>query len=124
MYDNTYPIPNNLTECFSVLDELFNNSKEDEEWFKTTNEDDAVSSLHTGLGGWIRSEWGLWSKDTELYSVLNNMGLWHADDMYSIVMTSYHRKINGKELNLKEQIQHHINYWKDYEKINGPVEKE
>jgi len=124
MEDKEYPIPKNINECFTVLDEIFAESKDDQEWFKSSIEDEAVSGLHNGLGRWMRNTWGLWSKDTELHSVLKNMGLWHADDMYSIIMTSYHRKINGKELNLKEQIQHHIDYWKDYEKTNGPVEKD
>jgi hypothetical protein len=55
---------------------------------------------------------------------MKGMGLWHADDMYSIVFTSYHRKINGKELGLKEQVQRHLDYWSEYEKINGPIEKD
>lgn len=124
MEDKSYAIPKNINESFLVLDEIFNESKEDQEWFKSSNEEEAVSAFHSGLGRWIRNTWGFWTKDTELYTVLNNMGLWHADDMYSIIMTSYHRKLQGKELNLKEQVQYHINYWKDYEKINGPVEKE
>ena len=124
MNDYTYPIPRNLTECFSVLDEIFNESREDMDWFKSSIEDEAVSGLHNGLGRWIRNAWGFWSKDTELHETLKNMGLWHADDMYSVVMTSYYRKIHGSELKLKEQIQQHINYWKDYEKMNGPVEKD
>ena len=94
------------------------------DWFKSSIEDEAVSGLHNGLGRWIRNTWGFWSKDTELHETLKNMGLWHADDMYSVVMTSYYRKIHGSELKLKEQIQQHINYWKDYEKMNGPVEKD
>lgn len=124
MEDKTYPIPKNINESFSVLDEIFNESKEDQEWFKAAAEDEAVSSLHSGLGRWIRNTWGFWTKDTDLYNTLKNMGLWHADDMYSLILTSYHRKLNGKELNLKQQIENHINYWKDYEKMNGPVEKE
>lgn len=124
MYDKSYAIPRNLTECFSVLDEIFSESKEDQEWFVSSTEEEVTSGLHSGLGMWIRNTWGFWKKDTELYTVLNNMGLWHADDMYNVIITSYHRKIQGKELNLKEQIQQHINYWKDYEKMNGPVEKE
>ena len=123
MDDKTYPIPKNIHECLTILDEIFNESADDFDWFKSSIEDEAVSGLHNGLGRWIRNSWGLWSRDTDLYGVLKNMGLWHADDMYSIILTSYHRKINGKELNLKEQIQTHLDYWKEYEKTNGPVEK-
>ena len=124
MNDKTYPIPKNLSECFTALDNIFLESQEDLEWFKASLEDEAVSGFHSGLGRILRNEWGLWSKDTELYTVLNDMGLWHADDMYGLIMTSYYRKLHGKELNLKEQIQQFINYWKDYEKMNGPVEKD
>jgi len=123
MDDKLYPIPKNLNECFNVLDDIFIGAPEDLEWFKVSIEDEAVSGFHSGLGTWIRNTWGLWEKSTELYSVLHDLGLWHADDMYSLIMTSYYRKIHGKELNLKEQIQHFISYWKDYEKMNGPVEK-
>ena len=124
MEDNIYPIPKNLNECFDVLDEIFNESEEDKKWLRSTSEEDVTNELHHGLGRWIRNSWGLWSKDTELYNVLHGMGLWHPDNMSSVITTSYHRKIHSKELNLKEQIQHHIDYWKDYEKTNGPVEKE
>ncbi len=124
MNDKTYPIPKNLSECFTALDNIFLESQEDLEWFKASSEDEAVSGFHSGLGRILRNEWGLWSKDSELYTVLNDMGLWHADDMYGLIMTSYYRKLHGKELNLKEQIQQFINYWKDYEKMNGPVEKD
>lgn len=123
MSEKTYLIPKNLHECFTVLEEIFNESLDDYEWFKASIEDEVVGGLHDGLGRWMRNTWGLWSKETELYEVLKNMGLWHADDMYSIILTSYHRKINGKELNLKEQIQAHIDYWKEYEQTNGPIEK-
>lgn len=123
--EKEYDIPKNLNECFAVLDEIFSESPEDEkEWFKNAGEEEAVGSLHTGLGRWMRNTWGLWSRDTDLYRLFKSMELWHADDMYSVIMTSYHRKMNGKELNLKGQIENHIQYWKDYEQTNGPVEKD
>jgi hypothetical protein len=124
MMTKMYPIPNSLADCFTLLDDLFNNSQEDKDWINSSSEDDVVSGLHGGIGMRMRNEWGFWTRDTELYNTLNNMGLWHADDMYNVIMTSYYRKLHGKELDLKGQIQNHINYWKEYEKINGPVEKE
>lgn len=123
MEDKEYPIPKNLNECFDVLNEIFNESESDKNWFKTSEEDDATTSLHHGLGMWIRNEWELWKKESDMYNYFNKMGLWHADDMSSVILTSYHRFINGKELELKEQINHHLDYWKDYEKTNGPIQK-
>lgn len=123
--EKEYDIPKNLNECFTVLDEIFLESPDEEkEWFKNALEEEAVGSFHTGLGRWMRNTWGLWSRDTDLYHLMRSMELWHADDMYNIIMTSYYRKMNGKELNLKEQIETHIKYWKDYEQTNGPVDKD
>jgi len=123
MDDNKYPLPKNLNECFEVLNDIFNESESDKVWFKSTEEDKILGTLHHGLGMWIRNEWGLWKKESDMYNYFNKMGLWHADDMSSVILTSYHRFVNGKELGLKEQINHYLDYWKDYEKQNGPVEK-
>lgn len=122
--EEIYPIPSNLNECFSALDEMFKESEEDKAWFLSQSEDEAVGAFHHGLGRWIRNNWGLWTKNSELYNLFNDMGLWHADDMSGVILTSYHRKINNKEINLKEQIQHYIDYWKEYEQTNGPVDKD
>lgn len=125
MLEQQYRIPNNLNECMEVLDEIFNATpKEDRDWFKNSPEDEATGGIHHTLGRWIRNNWGLWNKDTELYKVFKNMEIWHADDMSDIILTSYHRKINSKDINLKEQVAHFIEYWKEYEKTNGPIEKE
>lgn len=120
-----YKIPNNLNECMEVLDEFFNATpQEDRDWFKNSLEDEATGGVHHTLGRWIRNNWGLWKKDTELYKVFKNMDIWHADDMSDIILTSYHRKINGKDINIKEQVAYYLEYWKEYEKTNGPIEKE
>ena len=123
MEDKEYPIPRNLNDCFAILDEIFNDSKEDQEWIDSSIEEEVVSRLHHGLGMWIRNEWGLWEKESDMYNYFNKMGLWHADNMSSVILTSYHRFIHGKELNLKDQINHYMDYWKCYEKQNGPISK-
>ena len=122
--DNQIKIPTNLSECFDELDIIFGAASEnDQEWVKTSNEEDFMADTHHSLGQWIRNEWGLWSKNTALYMLLNEMGLWHADDMSSIILTSYHRKKNNKELQLENQVRESLKFWKDYEKENGPIEK-
>jgi len=114
--------PENISECFTELDEIFKKSPEDLKLFKKETEDDAVALFHHFLGRWIRNNWGLWSRDTKLYNTFSDMQLWHADDMSSIIMKSYHRYLHGKEINLKEQVQHYLNYWEEYEKENGPIQ--
>lgn len=124
MEEKIYQIPKNLNDCFTVLTEIFNESESDRDWFKKSTEDEAIGGSHHGIGRWIRNTWGLWEKNTELFDYFKNLGLWHADDMSGVILTSYHRFLNGKELNLQEQIQHYLDFWKEYEKTNGPVEKE
>ena len=104
--------PNKLSECFEHLDKILSDS-EDGEWFKTAEEEDAVVQSHHGLGGWIRNNWGLWSADSKQYKHLNKIGLQHADDMSSLILTSYHRHLNKKELELDEQIKQYIEFWKN-----------
>jgi hypothetical protein len=104
--------PNNLSECFERLDEILSDA-EDGDWFKAADEEDAVIQSHHGLGRWIRNNWGLWSADTNLYEYLNKLGLHHADDMSAVILTSYHRHLNKKELELDEQVKHYIEFWKD-----------
>lgn len=123
MNNNINKIPVNLTECFEVLDEVFSESEEDKSWFASSIEEEAVGSLHHNLGAWVRKEWGLWEKKSDIYNVFAKMDIWHADDMSSIILTCYHRRLNGKELKLSEQVQEYIQYWKNYEKLNGPIDK-
>jgi len=74
------------------------------------DEKEAVVSAHNGFGRWIRNEWGLWSEG-KLKNWFLSMGIKHADDMSSIILTSYHRVRNNKEVNLEEQFDHYIEYW-------------
>ena len=123
MINNKNKIPVSIIQCFEVLDEVFGESQEDKAWFISSIEDEAVGNLHHSLGAWIRKEWGLWEKKSDIYNVFAKMDIWHADDISSIIITSYHRRLNNKELKLSEQVQEYIQYWKNYEKSNGPIDK-
>lgn len=116
-------IPTNLSECFDRLDEIFKDAPIEYESFKNTSEEEAVIILHYGLGKWIRNNWGLWEGNSTIFKVLSSMHLWHADDMSTLILTSYHRHINDIPLGLKKQIDHFLGHWKDYEQTNGPVQK-
>lgn len=107
--------PTNLSECFEQLDKILSEA-EDEDWFKSATEKEAIAHSHHGLGTMIRNDWGLWVEDSDLHQYLKNLGLKHADDMSSVILTSYHRKINGKELELDEQVKYYIEFWKKQEK--------
>lgn len=103
--------PKNLTECFIYLDEMLLDSP-DKDWFKEAKEKEAIAQSHHGLGQWIRNNWSLWVKESDLHQYFIEMELHHPDDMSGVILTSYHRHINNKELKLDEQIKHYIEFWK------------
>ena len=110
-------IPENLDECFSELGKVI--KKEDLEAFKNKKEDTAVSDAHFGIGVWIRNNWGLWA-NSPLVKYFNGLGIFHPDDMSSIILTSFHRFLNNKDIGLEKQIKYYRDYW-DKEKVKEPT---
>jgi hypothetical protein len=74
------------------------------------SEDEFVGRSHFGHGTWIRNSWGLWS-GSELSRWFQYRGIFHADDMSSIILTSSYRKIINKPINLDEQVLIYKKYW-------------
>jgi len=48
-----------------------------------------------------------------LCEYFTKLGLSHADDMAGVILTSYHRHLNEKDLNLDTQINHYMEFWKN-----------
>jgi hypothetical protein len=69
-----------------------------------------IANTHFGFGMWIRNNWCLWG-GSRLSKYFNDLGIFHPDDMSSIILTSYHRYLNGEEIRLQEQIDHIKAYW-------------
>lgn len=112
--------PTKLSECFKQLDDILSEAP-DGDWFKSAEEDDAITQSHHGLGTWIRNNWGLWEEEGQLHSYLKHLGLNHPDDMSGVILTSYHRHINDIELGLDEQIKHYIEFWKNQNNEDGEI---
>lgn len=104
-------IPKNLEECFIELKKIL--PKEELEKFKNMPEEKAVSGTHHGLGMWIRNNWHLWGGQTvsPLAKYFNDMGIRHPDDMSGIILTSFHRHLNNKDIKLEEQRKFYKDYW-------------
>jgi hypothetical protein len=100
-------VPTTLLECFEQLEAL---AADDIRSLMTMQEED-MCRFHHSMGQWIRNNWGLWKKDTELYDLLHNMGLAHADDMSGLILTSFHRHLHGKPLALEVQVAYYKQYW-------------
>ena len=79
------------------------------------DEQEFVANFHNNLGRWIRNNWGLWF-NSQLAQWFNTYGIWHADDMSGIILTSYYRKTHNLPVNFKEQVRHYIKYWKEQSK--------
>lgn len=101
-------VPSNLEETFVALKEML--SEEDLKNFRDTPENELSGKYHFGLGLWMRNNWGLWS-ESPLKDYFNEMGIFHPDDMSGIIITSFHRHLNGKNIRLKEQIKYYQEYW-------------
>lgn len=108
-------IPSNLDECFGELKKIL--KKEDLEQFKNKKEEDAVSGSHFGLGMWIRNNWGLW-KSSRLTKYFKDLGISHPDDMSGIILTSFYRYLNNKNIELEKQIKHYKEYWEDQKRMD------
>ena len=100
--------PTNLDECFQQLTEL--STEEQREEYKNLDERACIAEFHHSLGRNLRNGWGLWG-DSLLAGYFRGMGIHHADDMSGIIMTSYHRHLNGKDLDIEGQVKYYRDYW-------------
>ena len=105
--DKKVYIPKNLDECFIELKKEL--SQKELEEFKNKGEDKVIE-YHHSLGMWIRNNWGLWS-GSRLAKYFNEIGVYHPDDMSSIILDSLHRHLNGKDIKIEEQIKYYKDYW-------------
>ena len=72
-----------------------------------------IVRLHHGYGRWLRNNWGLWSKEGSLYEHFTDMGIGHADDMSSILLTTACRRILGDDDQLQEQVDSYKKFWRN-----------
>lgn len=102
-------IPKDLDEALSILRAL--GDPEDLKIWAAENEKEATNSLHFNLGMSLRNEWGLWHNSI-LAKWFQTQGIHHADDMSGIILTSLHRVLNGKDIQLVKQVKHYQDFWK------------
>jgi hypothetical protein len=95
--------PTTLEECFTDLDNVFQDLPKSKEVFKNiTNEYGAAIMEHNFLGRMIRNLYNLWY-ESPLKTILNESGITHPDNMSHHILVAYHRYLNGKEINLSKQ---------------------
>jgi hypothetical protein len=71
----------------------------------------AVAGMHFGAGLSMRNGWKLWKGKNSLARYFHSIGIFHPDDMSSIILTSFHRRLNGKNIELASQVRYYQDYW-------------
>lgn len=115
----------NLEECFNWLKCLSKNSFLKE--FTEMKEENLIE-FHSTLGRRIRNDLKLWEncnlkpnlKRKDFVKWFNKLGIYHPDDMSSIIIISFHRSLNNKKLDINSQVEYYRKYWK---KISPNVNK-
>ena len=103
--------PAELEVAFKYINDAWEKGKVDK--FKNKPEDRAALDEHFGLGLFLRNTLLRNHGESEiLLSFFNKLGIFHIDDMSGIILTSYHRRLNNKEINLQEQVDAYLKYWK------------
>ncbi len=80
------------------------------EKFKNGGKEASIEQ-HFGLGLWMRNNWGLWA-GLRLAKYFNEIGVFHPDDMSSIILSNFQLHLNGKPLEVERQVTYFKEYWR------------
>ncbi len=92
-------IPFDVNDAMKELKKLSPSESLDK--FKNAPEDIVAKKLHFGLGRWMIYNWNFYY-GSRLEHYLKGLGVEHPDDMADFLIVSFHRYLNGKDLNSKE----------------------
>jgi len=101
-------IPKNLEDCFVQIDSFWDDSTKNK--VREMTESEFMAGAHFGFGMWMRNNWGLWG-GSRLSAYFAKRGIRHPDDMSGIILTSYYRKLKGKDPDVKSQLKYYKKYW-------------
>ena len=88
-------IPKDLGEVFVQLNRLSEESGRKN--FMRLSEQQAATKPFFGLGRWMSHNWGFYG-GSRLTAYLNDLNLFHPDDMTRFLLVMYHRHLNKKPL--------------------------
>lgn len=101
--------PTNLEEAISYFQQTW--TKQELELFRLKDESTALADVHLSAGMWVRNEWVRGNRNIAFTQYFNDSGIYAPDDISSIVFISLHRRLNGKDIELSQQIEQHKQYW-------------
>lgn len=100
-YLNQVYIPADMAEAFAEFNRLID--QDSKKKFKSVPEDIAARKLHFSFGRWMTVNWSFY-EGSRFSHYLKQVGVTHPDDMARFVIISYHRYLNKKPLDIKEQV--------------------
>lgn len=114
--------PKSIKEAIDYMDN--NWTEEEKENFKDKDESNATLELHFGYGMWIRNSW-LRHGNPKLPKYFYKNKVFAMDDMSSILLTVFHRKLNKQKWKLKEILKPYKVKWRkgkeDRKKYNDSI---
>ena len=120
-------VPENLEDCHNELDRGLSRAAKrllaaDPDKLTKLQRRVLFCSLdHFSLGMWMRNNWGLWQKGP-LAKYFNELGIYHPDDMSSIIMDSYIAKLRGERYDIDEAISTYHRYWQQVTEPNNFID--
>lgn len=122
--------PSDLEEAIETLNGFYEDLNAD---ISAISEEDFLSSTHFDAGSFIRESWHLWwyegHNSTEwpkekpaIVKYFNELGITHADDISTIILSSTYRALAKKPIDLKGQIKRCQDFWKEDGLPNGTPE--
>jgi hypothetical protein len=99
---NNIYIPSNIMDAMIELKEISNEEALNK--FKSASEEGIGRRLFFGLGKWITTNWQLY-EGSRFSHYLRGLGLTHPDDMAIFVIESFHRHLNGKDLEIEKRVE-------------------
>jgi hypothetical protein len=101
-------IPKDLNDCFVQLDKLMD--EDAKKTFMAFSDQEVDMRTHNTLGRWIQYKWEL-AEGSRISEYFRQMQIPHYDYMVSLIITSYHRRLHGRDLKLKEQVKFYREHW-------------
>ncbi len=110
-------IPKDVNEVFVELNKKMDQASKNK--FKSMPEAVAATKLFFSLGRWMTHNWGLY-EGSRLSKYMQDMGVFHPDDMVRFLIIAYHRSINQKPLEIKSLLKvfHEKNAAQQEQRIN------
>lgn len=105
-------IPKDLNDALVELDKLVDDAAKNK--FKTMAEDSARMKTHFSFGRWIQVRWSL-QEGSRLTEWFRMNKIFDVDNMIDCIITTYHRKLNGKPIEFEKLADYY--YKKQKEKV-------